>query len=253
MSHGAVPLNQLNRAKMQLTDFKVLTFDCYGTLIDWETGIFEALRPLLVRSGKRRSRDEVLETFAHHESAQQSETPSMLYPDILDLVHSRIAKDWDIKPSGEESAAFGHSIPNWPEFADSPAALQYLKKRYKLGILSNVDRESFQASNARLRVEFDYVFTAQDIGSYKPNRRNFEYLIEKLNDVGYQNQEILHVAESLFHDHLPANQAGLASAWIYRRQAQKGFGATHPPEKMPHYDFQFTSMGEMVKAVESCQ
>jgi 2-haloacid dehalogenase len=233
---------------MQLTDFKVLSFDCYGTLIDWETGIAEALRPLLTRSGKTLSRDEVLEAFARHEAAQQAETPAMVYSEILSVVHARIGRDWGVEPNAQESEAFGRSVPHWPEFADSPAALQYLKQHYKLVILSNVDRENFKATNARLRIEFDYVFTAQDIGSYKPNPRNFEYLIEKLNHAGYQKHEILHTAESLYHDHLPANKAGLASAWIYRRHAQGGFGATHPPDGMPKYDFRFKSLGEMAEA-----
>ncbi len=233
---------------MQLTDFKVLTFDCYGTLIDWESGITNALRPLLARCGKTLSRDEVLATFARHEAAQESETPSMIYSELLGAVHSRMASEWGIEPSSEESKAFGSSVPDWPAFADSSAALQYLKNHYKLAILSNVDRESFKRSNTRLQVKFDYVFTAQDIGSYEPNLYNFEYMIEKLREAGYRQDEILHTAESLFHDHLPANQAGLASAWIYRRHAQEGFGATHPPAEMPRCDFQFKNMEEMVKA-----
>ncbi|MBV8375818.1 MAG: hypothetical protein JO279_02330 [Verrucomicrobia bacterium] len=93
-----------------------------------------------------------------------------------------------------------------------------------------------------------YIFTAQEIGSYKPNPRNFEYMIGKLSDAGYRKEDILHAAESLYHDHLPANRAGLASAWIYRRHRQQGFGATHPPETMPRYDFQFKSLEEMAKA-----
>ena len=233
---------------MQLTDFKVLSFDCYGTLIDWETGIIEALQPLLTRSGRRLSRDEVLESFARHEAAQQSETPSMLYSELLGVVHSRIAMDWDVEPSAQESETFGNSIRNWPAFADSSAALQYLKQHYKLVILSNVDRESFKTSNEQLQVKFDHIFTAQDIGSYKPNPRNFEFMVKELCDAGYQNHEILHTAESLFHDHQPANRFGLASAWIYRRSEQKGFGATYPPDGMPKYDFRFLSMAEMAEA-----
>ena len=233
---------------MQLTDFKVLSFDCYGTLIDWETGIPLALQSFLTRTGKAFGRDQVLETFARHEAAQESETPSMIYSKLLSVVHTRMAKEWGIEASAEESEAFGNSIRNWPAFADSPEALQYLKQHYKLVILSNVDRESFKTSNVQLKVEFDYIFTAQDIGSYKPNSRNFEYLIQRLGEVGFQKHEILHTAESLFHDHVPANRAGLASAWIYRRHAQQGFGAAHPPETMPKYDFRFESMAEMAEA-----
>jgi 2-haloacid dehalogenase len=233
---------------MQLTDFKVLTFDCYGTLIDWETGINEAVQLFLARFGKALDRDQVLETFARHEAAQESATPSMIYSKVLSFVHTRMAKEWALEPRPEESEAFGRSIRNWPPFTDSPGALQYLKQHYKLAILSNVDRESFKTSNARLSVEFDYIFTAQDIGSYKPNPRNFEYMIQRLGEAGFQKHEILHTAESLFHDHVPANQAGLASAWIHRRHAQKGFGATHPPDAMPRYDFRFGSMAEMAEA-----
>jgi 2-haloacid dehalogenase len=240
---------------MQLIDFKVLSFDCYGTLIDWESGIVTALQSLVSQSGKTLTRDEVLQSFARHEADQEALTPTMLYSSILAQVYARMAAEWglggvsdDVSASGEAALKFGASVGDWPAFTDSPAALQYLKKSYKLVILSNVDRESFKGSNARLQVEFDHIFTAQDIGSYKPSPRNFDYLIDKLGQQGYQPSDILHTAESLFHDHAPANQAGLASAWIYRRHAQQGFGATHPPETMPKYNFQFTSMADMVKA-----
>src|SRR5271167_658104 len=123
---------------MQLTDFKVLSFDCYGTLIDWETGITSAVQSLLARTGKTLGRDQVLETFARHEAAQESETPSMIYSELLGAVHTRMAKEWGVEPRGEENEALGNSIRNWPAFADSPRALQYLKRHYKLVILSNV-------------------------------------------------------------------------------------------------------------------
>jgi 2-haloacid dehalogenase len=236
---------------MQLTDFKVLTFDCYGTLIDWETGIVNALADLVKKSGKVLSRDDILQTFARHEADQEALTPTLLYSGILAQVYARIADEWGIAASAANSVSalkFGASVADWPSFIDSPAALQYLKKFYKLVILSNVDHQSFKGSNARLLVDFDYVYTAQDVGSYKPNPRNFDYMIEKLAAHGYQPSDILHTAESLFHDHVPANKAGLASAWIYRRHAQTGFGATHPPETMPKYNFQFTSMSAMAKA-----
>ena len=235
---------------MKLTDFKVLSFDCYGTLIDWETGIFNAYAPLLAKSAPEKplTQDAVLETHARHESNQQVVTPTMPYSELLAVVHSRVANEWNIKTTEEENHRFGLSVPDWPAFVDCAAALQYLKKYYKLVILSNVDNQSFKASNARLEVEFDYIFTAQDIGSYKPDMKNFDYMIEKLQADGIQKPQILHTAESLFHDHLPANKAGLASAWIYRRHAKGGFGATRPPASRPHYDFQFTSMTSMARA-----
>jgi putative hydrolase of the HAD superfamily len=233
---------------MELTEFKVLSFDCYGTLIDWERGISEALKPLVARAGKPLTRDQVLEAHARHEAAQEAETPAMPYSELLVLVYERIAREWGLQLRDGEAQAYGRSVKDWPAFVDSAAALQYLKKFYKLVVLSNVDRESFKSSRARLQVEFDYVFTAQDIGSYKPDLRNFEYMIKELAKDGIRKDEILHTAESLFHDHLPANQVGLASAWIHRRAGKKGTGATHPPEHMPDYDFRFTSMAEMAKA-----
>jgi 2-haloacid dehalogenase len=233
---------------MQLTDFKVLTFDCYGTLIDWESGMFEAYKDLVAKSRTTLTRDQILETHARHEADQEARTPTMLYAELLGVVHARVAREWSVETTAEENARFGNSVPNWPAFVDSAAALQYLKKYYKLVILSNVDRKSFKGSNTRLQVEFDHIFTAQDIGSYKPNQGNFDHMIEKLAAEGIQKHEILHTAESLFHDHLPANRAGLASAWIYRRSGQQGFGATQPPETIPHYDFRFTSMADMVRA-----
>jgi len=233
---------------MKLTDFKVLTFDCYGTLIDWETGMTEALKALVAASGKTLTRDQILEAHARHEAAQELETPSTPYSELLPLVYARLAKEWDVVPDAAAARAYGRSVHDWPAFADSAAALRYLKQHYKLVILSNVDRESFKASNAKLEVEFDHVFTAQDIGSYKPDLRNFEYMIQKLAQEGYRKSDILHTAESLFHDHLPANKVGLASAWIHRRAGQEGHGATHPPEYMPTFDFRFTSMAEMAQA-----
>jgi 2-haloacid dehalogenase len=233
---------------MNLTDFRVLSFDCYGTLIDWEAGITEGLRPLVARSKKQTTRDEVLQSYSHHEAALQADAPAMPYPEVLKNVYTLLARDWDIEARPEEAEVFAKSIRNWPAFSDSPSALQYLKEHYKLIILSNVDRESFKASNAKLQVEFDYIFTAQDIGSYKPDPRNFEYLVARLREAGFEKSSILHTAQSLFHDHFPANQFGLASAWIDRRHEQGGFGATPTLANIPRYDFRFTSLGKMAQA-----
>jgi 2-haloacid dehalogenase len=207
---------------MLLTDFDALTFDCYGTLIDWESGMVEALKGLSDRARRSLTRDQILEAHARHEASQQRYTPAMRYRDLL--------------------------VGNWPAFEDTPGALQYLKKHFKLVILSNVDNETFQASNRRLQVEFDAVYTAEDIGSYKPSTRNFEYMIERLGEIGVRKEKILHTAESMFHDHQPANDIGLKSCWIYRRYAQQGFGATMNPGQLPHVDFRFTSMHELAKA-----
>ena len=230
---------------MRLSDFTILTFDCYGTLIDWESGMVEALRPLVARLAAPPSRDAILAAHARHESAQQLATPTMRYRDLLAVVHKRLAEEWGVAAPWEESVAYGRSIGDWPAFPDSVEALAYLKRHFKLAILSNVDDESFAASNRRLGVAFDAIYTAEDIGSYKPSPRNFEYMLGKLAGRGIEPREILHTAESLFHDHGPANQFGLASCWIHRRHAQPGFGATMDPGATPRHDFRFTSMAAM--------
>lgn len=233
---------------MKLTDFKILTFDCYGTLIDWETGMFEALKSLTARADRPLSRDDILEAHARHEAAQQVATPAHLYKNLLAIVYKRLAEEWHVRVDWDECVAYGLSIRDWPAFADSAEALNYLSKHYKLAILSNVDNESFSHSNRKLQVSFDAVFTAEDIGSYKPSPRNFEYMLEKLNAYGLKKEDILHTAESLFHDHQPANEFGLASCWIHRRHNREGFGATLNPGILPRYDFRFTSLADMVAA-----
>jgi 2-haloacid dehalogenase len=234
---------------MRLIDFKVLTFDCYGTLIDWETGLYKALTPLLQRAGATLAREQALAAFARHEAAQEAETPTMIYSDLLAAVHRRLAQEWNIAVSADEHVRFGKSVPEWPAFPDTPAALKYLKQHYKLVILSNTDRTSFAGTNPRLGVTFDAVYTAQDIGSYKPDPRNFQYLIEHLAEMSLPKEQILHTAQSLFHDHALANAAGLANAWIDRRRELEGWGAK-PPAGTPHYRFRFTSLAAMAKEHE---
>lgn len=234
---------------MKLSDFKVLTFDCYGTLIDWETGLFTALQPLLEAGRIGATREEVLAQFAQQEAAQEAATPGMLYPQLLAEVHRRLARVWLVSVPESAHVTFGASVPQWPAFADSAGALQYLKRHYRLVILSNVDRASFAASNQKLGMVFDAICTAQDIGSYKPDPRNFRYLIEAVARLGCGRADILHTAQSLHHDHAPAQAAGLASAWIDRRHGNKeGWGATVPPSGTPVYNFRFTSLEDMAQA-----
>jgi 2-haloacid dehalogenase len=238
----------LGSAAVKLADFKVLSFDCYGTLIDWETGILAALRPLLRRAGVTFDSDSVLAEFAAHESAQQSATPDMPYAELLSRVHARLAGAWGVADDPSEDAQFGASVGDWPAFPDTVAALGMLHKRFRLVILSNVDRGSFLATQQRLFVPFDAIYTAQDIGSYKPDPRNFSYLIERLAEDGFQKSDLLHVAQSLFHDHVPANAIGIASAWIDRRHGAIGWGATVPPPAGVRYDFRFNSLAEFAES-----
>ncbi len=233
---------------MKLTGFKALTFDCYGTLIDWESGMVEGLRSLTSKVTRKLTRDDILEAHARHESSQQLWTPARRYSELLSIVYKRLAEEWEVNISPAECDAYGQSVKDWPAFPDSAEALKYLKQHYRLVILSNVDNESFAGSNEKLGVGFDAIYTAEDIGSYKPSGRNFDYMLEKLHSLNIKKQDILHTAESMFHDHGPANRHGLANCWIHRRHNDEGFGATMKPGKMPSYDFRFTSMAAMVEA-----
>jgi 2-haloalkanoic acid dehalogenase type II len=233
---------------MTLRDFDVLTFDCYGTLIDWESGIAAALQPLVAQAGITADRDTLLATFAREEVAQQAETPAMPYSDVLTAVHVRLARLWGVAADAGADLRFGASVPDWPAFPDTAGALAYLKQHFRLVVLSNVDHGSFAGSLPRLGVAFDAVHTAQDIGSYKPDPRNFRYLLDRLAEQGVTPSRVLHVAQSLFHDHAPANAIGLASAWIDRRHDRTGWGATAAPPAGVRWDFRFRTLEEFAEA-----
>jgi len=236
-----------------LSAYKALTFDCYGTLIDWESGIWDALQPLLQRNGcDEVTRGPGLEAFAAAESAQQDVTPDMLYPEILARVHRTLAVRYGLATDDAMDAAFGASVPFWPAFPDTADALRVLKRHYRLVILSNVNRDGFAASNRKLGVAFDAIYTAQDVGSYKPNLANFDYLLKNIDsDLDIAPGDILHTAQSLFHDHVPAAKAGLDRCWIDRQALSKGgaWGATAPVAERPDVNFLFPTLGAMAEAV----
>lgn len=236
-----------------LTDYSTLTFDCYGTLIDWESGIWDALQPLLHRNGcVEVTRTVALEAFAETESAQEANTPGMVYSELLTHVHGSLAKRFALKTDADIDGVFGASVAHWPAFPDTADALRVLKNHFKLVILSNVHRDGFAVSNRKLGVTFDAIYTAQDVGSYKPDSANFDHLLEGLaRDHGVAADRILHTAQSLFHDHVPAKRAGLDCAWIDRQGLSKGgaWGATARVEDRPEVDFLYFTMGEMAAAV----
>ena len=231
---------------MKLSQFKALSFDCYGTLIDWEAGMLAALEPLRERAGI--GPDELLTVYGSVEHEAEEAFPALPYSQLLEKVHAGLSERFGLAPDDAEAAAFGASVGDWPAFPDSAEALAYLKRHFQLIILSNVDRKSFAGSNRRLGVEFDQVLTAEEIGSYKPDLRNFDFLLAKASEAGIAKHELLHTAQSLFHDHVPANRMGIASAWIDRRHDKPGGGATVMPDPMPHYDFRFRSLGELAAA-----
>ncbi|MGI8689110.1 MAG: haloacid dehalogenase type II [Thermomicrobiales bacterium] len=209
--------------------FTYLTFDCYGTLIDWERGILAALRPVLDRHGIAVSDDAALALYGELESAAER-GPYHHYRALLATVMDGFGERLGFTPSADERAALALSVGNWPPFPDTVAALQMLARRFRLAILSNIDDDLFAGSARHLGVAFAVVVTAEQVGSYKPDPRNFRTLLARL-DVA--PDRVLHVAQSVFHDIAPANALGLTTVWINRRHDRAGFGATPPATARP--------------------
>jgi 2-haloacid dehalogenase len=206
--------------------FDALTFDCYGTLIDWETGLLAALREVL---GLDVDDEQLLEEYGALE-AEAEAGPYLSYREVLAHGVRGIAARHGLPLADDAVTRFGESVRDWPAFADSAEALVRLKERFRLGVITNCDTDLFAASNERLGVEFDWIVTAEMARSYKPSLVSFELAFETM---GIARERILHVAQSLFHDHVPAKQLGLTSVWIDRRHGRPGSGATPPAAATP--------------------
>jgi len=229
-------------------EIKAISFDCYGTLIDWESGIAEALSEWARRCGKQLGRAELLASFGHAEPQVQSAHPEMAYPDVLAEVARKIGRRFDLPVTDADAASFAVSIARWPPFPDSKAALSHLRKRCRLAVLSNVDRKSFAATQEALGFEFDLVCTAEEIGSYKPDPRNFRFLLARLSEMGIARGELLHAAQSLYHDVQPARALGIRTAWVDRYGGADD-GAARAPEAEVLPDFTVSSLAEFVQAL----
>jgi len=214
---------------LDFSRFEVLTFDCYGTLIDWEAGILAGLRRVLGPRGVATVADDLLERYARHEAAIEA-GPYLRYREVLARSLRGVCAEMGVEATDAEAAAFGGSVGAWPAFPDSAAALAALGRRFRLAVITNCDDDLFAASNRRLGVTFDWVVTAQQVGSYKPSERSFEVAFER---IGRPRERILHVAQSLFHDHVPAKRLGLATVWVDRRHDRPGGGATPPASAVP--------------------
>jgi 2-haloacid dehalogenase len=203
-------------------DVEAQSFDCYGTLIDWESGIHAAMDRLLRAHGVTMPREATLEAFARHESRLESDDYRR-YRLLLAEAAAAIAVEQGVTPEAGELADFGASVADWPAFPDSAEALGCLGARFRLAVVTNCDDDLFAASSRRLGDPFEVVVTAQQAGSYKPAPRHFELLFERL---GLAPERIVHVAQSLYHDHVPARALGMRSVWVDRRHGQAGSGAT---------------------------
>jgi 2-haloacid dehalogenase len=234
---------------LRLNEFEALSFDCYGTLIDWESGLAAVLNPWARSRGLDIDDEALLAAYSQHEAAAEAEHPQDPYPEILARSMRALGDELGAEVSAADAEQLARSVPDWPAFADSPAALAALGQRFTLIILSNVDTGSFAASARRLGVTFGSVLTAQDIGSYKPSPANFAALLTETARLGIGEGKLLHVAQSLFHDHVPAQQAGLPTAWINRRQDRSGWGATPAPPAPVTPDWEFPSLAALADAV----
>lgn len=233
--------------ELDFTSFKAVSFDCYGTLIDWEAGISAVLGPW---AGDARSDEELLLAYADHEAAVEREQPTALYPEVLAESFRRLGAQLGRPVSEEWAQRLADSVPEWPAFPDSPDALKRLAQHYQLIILSNVHRAGFAGSNRRLGGDFAAIITAEDVGGYKPGEKHFRALDETLPRLGVRRDQLLHAAQSLFHDHVPAKREGLPSVWINRRHDKPGWGATPEPSEGWSYQAEFPSMGAFADAVD---
>lgn len=228
-------------AGVDLDRFDVLTFDCYGTLIDWETGLLAALHAALP-GGWPAGDEALLERYAEHEAAAER-GPYRSYREVLALAIRGVATDLAVPVEDDAVRRFAESVGDWPPFPDSSAALGRLAQRFQLGVITNCDDDLFAASNRRLGVRFDWIVTAERARSYKPSPRNFTLA---LATIGAPSDRILHVAQSLYHDHVPAKALGLTTVWIDRRRGRAGSGATPPAHSEP--DLTFPDMATFAEA-----
>ena len=225
---------------MHWRQFEWISFDCYGTLIDWESGILGYMRPLLRAKGCDASDGQILNLYSELEPREQS-LPYRSYCEVLAGVMGGFAHELKFELSATEAAGLADSIAHWKPFPDTVQGLQRLRSRYKLAILSNIDDELFAFSAKHLQVPFDLVVTAQQVRSYKPSHRNFEALLERL---GRPREGLLHAAESLYHDVAPARELGIPSVWVNRRQG-KPAAATRLAEAKP--DLEVATIEELAR------
>ena len=226
---------------LDFSKFTWLTFDCYGTLIDWESGIVGTVRPLLAASGRNLSDDGILELYAAIEAREEA-GPYRRYREILETCMRRMAARLAVSLDEQQAQAFVKTLRDWPAFPDSVDALARLKRRYKLAVISNIDDDLFAYSSNLLGNPFDAVITAQQAKSYKPSATNFKLALER---IGEPAEKILHCAQSLYHDVAPAKALGFGTVWVDRRAGRHGSGATPPSKAEP--DMRVESMAELAR------
>jgi 2-haloacid dehalogenase len=222
--------------------FEILTFDCYGTLINWEAGILTALHRILSAHGKKADDATLLKLYGDFETLSEEGTFHP-YREVLQSVVRRFGAELGFTPTEGETRSLPDSLVTWNPWPDTVAALQQLKTRFRLAIVSNVDDDLFAATRPKLAVEFDEVITAQQAQAYKPSLKIFELALSRINAPAHR---VLHVGQSIFHDVVPAQALGLATVWVNRPSARPGVGAVKTAEAKP--DLTVSSLEELAAA-----
>lgn len=226
---------------LDFSRFELLTFDCYGTLINWEAGILPVLHGILAAHGKSTDDATLLKLYGDFE--QQAETgPYRCYRDVLASVVDQFGDEFGFKPTVDELSALANSLPTWKPWPDTVAALRLLKTRFHLAILSNVDDDLFATTAPQLEVEFDEVITAQQAKAYKPSMKIFEVALSRIDAPAHR---VLHVGQSIYHDVVPAQALGLATVWVNRPSARRGVGAVKSAQATP--DLKVGSLEELAE------
>ena len=230
---------------LDFSQFECLTFDCYGTLIDWESGILGAIRPILEAHHRKLSDDGILELYAALESEEES-GEYRKYREVLQRVMWKMAARIVLPLTEADLNALPNSLPNWPVFPDTVESLRRLKSKYKLAIISNTDNDLFAQTAKTLEVPFDFVITAEQARSYKPSHNNFEVALEK---IGLPKDRILHCGQSVYHDIVPARELCIANVWVNRRAGKHGSGATRAAWEKPDVEVHdLRTLADLVKA-----
>ena len=228
----------MRRPVLDFSSYRVLSFDCYGTLIDWESGILAAMKAVLSEHGVSVEDGEILRLYGVLEREGQGRQPFLSYRQVLSRIVAGFGERLEFNPKEEEIGLLAKSMALWRPFDDTAAALRELKERYKLAIISNVDRDLFDASASQLGVEFDWVVTSQELGTYKPALGNFR---TALGQMGVMREEVLHVAQSLYHDVEPAQAMGLSTVWVNRA------GARSTPMREVRPDLEVRDLAALVR------
>jgi putative hydrolase of the HAD superfamily len=236
-------------SKPKLNEFNTLTFDVVGTLIDFESGILEWFRPTLVNKSVEKTDEEILTAFAIYEDRYQKEAPGKPFTAMLPLIYRDMALQWDIDANDAEAIEFQESIQSWPSFPDTVAALEELQSRYRLVAVTNADAWALKYMSATMGDPFDEQVTCDEVGVNKPSPRVFDYVLEKLSSADVSKRDILHTAQSQYHDIVPAMKLGFSTMWIERRQGKESFGATPKPSQVVEPTYHANSMEDFVRQV----